>query len=157
MKRAELLHRIEGALAEKDLSASAASRRATGRPDFIRDLKRHPESKVDAGKLAALARVLGVTPAYLVDETVKRAAAVARDPAIWKRAAAIADRTLRGSRAPRKAGLHEKLTERIYNVIEERVAAGTALDDPALDGLVTALMRQLAEGNFLRWDSETAA
>lgn len=66
MEQTELLRRITTRLAELNLSAREACRRAGLGQDFIRDIRRRGHSP-KANKLRALARVLRVPSTYLIE------------------------------------------------------------------------------------------
>ncbi|RVT99074.1 helix-turn-helix transcriptional regulator [Rhodovarius crocodyli] len=66
MVETELLKRIDARLKELKLSDRKASLKAEAGVDFVRDIRRRGHSP-NAAKLARLARVLGVTPAFLLE------------------------------------------------------------------------------------------
>lgn len=155
MDREELLRRIERALSQQRVSAKAASREAIGHGDFVRDLRRHPASKVDASKLTALARVLRVPPAYFVDDDISDgdlalARIPNRDARMWSLAEEIAENSLKDRRDPKREHHKAQLIPMIYDVIAERVAAGASVDDPEMLTLVKDIMRRLVLHRILR-------
>src|SRR5579884_3958457 len=127
MTRNELLRRIDAAKAKKGWSDRRASNEAGLGPDFIRDLRRHPLSKIAVHKLVALARA---RPESL-------------DPDRLRRATLAAERAVRDVSEDRREIVKADLIYEIYEVLSERARAGEEPDDEQALGLIDALIRRM--------------
>jgi|GEM_PF-5020774 len=146
MTRNELLRRIDAAKAKKGWSDRRASNEAGLGPDFIRDLRRHPLSKIAVHKLVALARALDLPTAYLIEENadlLTRDRPESLDPDRLRRATLAAERAVRDVSEDRREIVKADLIYEIYEVLSERARAGEEPDDEQALGLIDALIRRM--------------
>jgi|SRR6185437_1281965 len=146
--REEMLRRIDSVQDERKAKGLPASdrylsKKATGGWDFIRDLRRNPNSRVDASKLLGLAEICDKPPHFFTDEEPQMSRRLGVPHPEWLRLSMkAATEATQGLDVPDLDDLRADLAQRIYAVVVEHADSGEVISEGLVVGLVRAVARQ---------------
>lgn len=131
--------------AGKPFSDRALSLKVTGKPDFIKDIRRGKSAPNDAERLQKLAEVCEEPPHFFIDETtMTRTDGPSELRREWVRwAFRAADRAIDGYDGDDRDVLRADIAADVYDTLEESAAAGQKIDEAAFMAIGDILIRRL--------------
>lgn len=145
------MRRIDEALGRLGWSDERACREANLRVDFVRNLRRYPDRDIKVSKLTALARAIGVPPAYLVDENAEvlvDAPCVTLDREHLRLAQRAVRRALADEDLPDREEAETVLTADLYDLLTERARSGKPVDPDSIDDFIEMFIRRMVLDRF---------
>jgi len=130
--------------AGKPFSDAALSRKATGKNDYIKDIKRGKSAPNDADRLQKLAKACEMPSNFFIDETAIEANGedgLDRERLVLS--LRVADRAMAGYAGSDHDLLRADIAADVYETLKERAAAGETLDAEAALSLIDTLVRRM--------------
>jgi len=135
--------------AGKPFSDAALSRKATGKNDYIKDIKRGKSAPNDADRLQKLAEACEEPSHFFIDEAVTRPEGLSELRREWLRwALRAADRAMDGYDNADRDILRADIAADVYDALEESAAAGQKIDEAAFMAIGDSLIRRLVSARM---------